>query len=169
MPGTKDIYYWDACIFLALLKNEKRPAGEMDGVREYANRFQKNQIIIVTSVLSLTEVLPSKIPTGVDNIFDDLMKRRNMKLIAIDRRIAMLARNIRDYYIQRKSQYNGKVLSTPDALHLSSAILYQVKEYHTFDEINSYKSLGLIPLSGNVAGHSLLIKKPQAQQVGLDL
>jgi hypothetical protein len=34
MAGGDPVYYWDTCLFLAWLKDEERPSGEMDGVRE---------------------------------------------------------------------------------------------------------------------------------------
>jgi transposase-like protein len=53
-------------------------------------------------------------------------------------------------------------------IHLATGILYRVDEFHTFDEMGSSKSLGLIPLSGNVGGHRLKICKPEARNPQLD-
>jgi hypothetical protein len=80
-----------------------------------------------------------------------------------------LAHDIRDYYIIRAQEHGGKTLSTADAIHLATAILYRADEFHTFDERGSAKNLGLIPLSGNVGGHSLKICKPKATSSELDL
>lgn len=32
MAGDSPLYYWDTCLFLAWIKDEERPTGEMDGV-----------------------------------------------------------------------------------------------------------------------------------------
>jgi hypothetical protein len=77
--------------------------------------------------------------------------------------------DIRDHYTVRAAEFGGKTLSVPDAIHLATAVLYRVDEFHTFDMEGRSKSLGLIPLSGNVAGHRLIICKPQAKNPGLDL
>lgn len=167
MAGTDPIYYWDTCLFLAWIKDEERPSGEMDGAREVIDRFKRREVKMVTSVLTSVEALQSKLPVGMDTLFTGLMKR--VTRIGIDSKIAALAHDIRDHYMKRAGEFDGKTLSTPDAIHLATAILYRVNEFHTFDEKGSRKSLGLIPLSGNVGGHKLTICKPQAKNPGLDL
>ena len=122
---------------------------------------------IVTSVLTQVEVLQSRLPVGVGHLFLDLMKR--LTRIGTDTKVASLAHDIRDYYMMRATEHGGKTLSTPDAIHLATAILYRVDEFHTFDDDGDAKSLGLMPLSGNVGGHRLIICKPQARNPRLDL
>ncbi|HWL06340.1 MAG TPA: PIN domain-containing protein [Xanthobacteraceae bacterium] len=167
MAGTDPIYYWDTCLFLAWIKDEERPSGEMDGAREVIDRLKRREVKMVTSVLTSVEALQSKLPVGMDTLFTGLMKR--VTRIGIDSKIATLAHDIRDHYMKRADEFDGKTLSTPDAIHLATAILYRVSEFHTFDEKGSRKSLGLIPLSGNVGGNKLTICKPQARNPGLDL
>lgn len=92
-----------------------------------------------------------------------------MQTINPDPRISNLASEIRDYY-ERQKQIDGKPgLSVPDAIHLATAIQYEVNEFHTFDEKDSPRSRALLPLNGNVAGHNLVICKPHATQLWLDL
>jgi predicted nucleic acid-binding protein len=165
--GRPQTYYWDTCLFLAWIKDEQRPSGEMDGVREVIERSKRREARIITSVLTAVEVLHSRLPVGMDRLFDGLMKRINR--IGIDAKVASLAHDIRDHYMARAAEFGGKTLSTPDAIHLATAILYRADEFHTFDNDGSAKSLGLIPLSGNVGGHRLTICKPQARNPGLDL
>jgi predicted nucleic acid-binding protein len=168
MAGAEKKYYWDTCIFLAWIKDEQRPSGEMDGVREVVARAKRREVIIMTSVLTLTEALQSKLPVGMDRLFFDLLKRTQR--VGVDIKVAQLAHDIRDYYMVRKDQFDGKVLQTPDAIHLATAILYRADEFHTFDDgKKDSKSLGLISLSGNVGGNKLVICKPQAKNPGLDL
>jgi predicted nucleic acid-binding protein len=166
MAGADPVYYWDTCLFLAWIKDEQRQAGEMDGVREIIERSKRREVKIVTSVLTSVEVLQSRLPAGVPNLFSGLMKR--LTRLGMDTKVASLAHDIRDYYAIRSAE-GGKTLSTPDAIHLATAILYRVTEFHTFDGEGNSKSLGLLPLSGDVAGHRLIICKPQAKNPGLDL
>ena len=60
-----------------------------------------------------------------------------------------MAHDIRDYYQRIKDQNDGKLLQTPDAIHLATAIMYRATEFHTFDDGKSgSKNLGLLGLSG---------------------
>lgn len=169
MAGGDPIYYWDTCIFLAWIKDEQRKSGEMDGVREMIDRVKRRQAKIITSTLTSVEVLQSKLPAGLERVFNDFMKR--IPRISMDSKIAGVAHDIRDYYQQNKNQNGGKLLTSPDAIHLATAILYRVTEFHTFDDgkSGSSKNLGLLGLSGDVGGHRLTICKPQAKNPGLDL
>jgi predicted nucleic acid-binding protein len=167
MPGINPLYYWDTCLFLAWIQDEQRPSGEMDGVREVIDRCKRREATILTSVLTSTEVLESKLPAGMDRLFNGLMKRIQHK--GLDSKIAILAHDLRDYYAKNTAEFDGKTLSVPDAIHLATAIFYRADEFHTFDGSNGRKSLGLLPLSGNVAGHGLTICKPIAKTPQLDL
>ena len=60
-------------------------------------------------------------------------------------------------------------MSTPDAIHRATAILYRVTEFHTFDHDGNAKLLGSLPLSGNVGGYRLTICKPVARFPEFDL
>lgn len=167
MPGDNPLYYWDTCLFLAWLKDEERKTGEMDGVRELVERCRRREVRIMTSVLTSVEVLASKIPVGFYNLFTGLLKRINR--VSKDIKVAAIAHDLRDCYSARQEEFGNKTLSAPDAIHLATAILYRVDEFHTFDEHGTGKSLGLIPLSGNVAGNRLTICKPVALRPQLDL
>ena len=163
MPGSSPVYYWDACLFLAWIKDEERPIGEMDGVREVIELSKKRDALIMTSVLTSVEVLSARIPAGMDTLFQQLMRR--VHRVGIDVKIVALAHDIRNHY----TKIGGKTVSTPDAIHLATAIMYRATEFHTFDSDGSRQSLGLLPLSGNVAGNRLTICKPQAKRPQLDL
>lgn len=168
MAGNNPIYYWDTCIFLAWLKNEvTRKQGEMDGVREVISKLNKRQVTIMTSVLTITEISSAKLPAGTQGMLEQVMQRPNMSRVSVDLKIASLARDLRNHYIT-KNGAAGLTLTVPDSLHLATAILYKVTEFHTFDEHDKpkHKALGLIPLNGDVAGHALKIGKPFAQQAG---
>ena len=70
------------------------------------------------------------------------------------------AHEIRDYY---KSK--GRVMETPDSIHLASAILYEAEVFYTFDGEGKKKRptrAKLLSLSGDVAGHDLTIRRPYA-------
>jgi len=166
MAGAEPVYYWDTCLFLAWIKDEQRKSGEMDGVRELIARQKRREVKIVTSVLTSVEVLSGKIPAGMDTLFNGLMKR--IHRLGMDTKVAAVAHDLRNYYSTRPNEFDGKTLSTPDAIHLATAVIYRVTEFHTFDSGNS-RSLGLLPLSGDVGGNRLTICKPEAKSPQLDL
>lgn len=132
------------------------------------DRAQRREVKIVTTVLTYVEVLSGKIPAGMDTLFAGMMKRVNR--VGVDTKVASVAHDLRNYYSSRPKEFDGKTLSTPDAIHLASGIIYRVTEFHTFDAgRSSSKSLGLIQLSGDVAGNRLTICKPEARRPELDL
>ncbi len=167
MAGAENIYYWDTCLFLAWIKDEQRKTGEMDGVREIIERAKRREVKIVTSVLTKVEVLSGRIPVGMESLFSGLMKRINP--LSMDVKIAQVAHDLRNYYSINREKFGGKILSTPDAIHLATAIIYRVAEFHTFDNDGDARHLGLLPLSGDVGGNRLIICKPQARNPQLDL
>ena len=163
MAGNNHIYYWDTCIFIAWFKNEStRKPGELDAIKIFIERFKRREISLITSVLTLVEITVAKIPAGVDTQLEELMQRSNFTQLSTDIRIAKLARDIRNYYLTKTDQFGGKTVTVPDSLHIASAILYRANEFHTFDEHDNtrYNALGLLPLSGDIAGHNLVICKP---------
>ena len=56
-----------------------------------------------------------------------------MTRIGMDSKVASLAHDLRDHY----GASGAKTLSVPDAIHLATAILYRVDEFHSFDEEGS--------------------------------
>lgn len=169
MPGARPVIYWDTCIILAWIQNEKRPAGDMAGIRYFATKIDNNEIVMISSALYRTEILDSKIDDDAKAKLELLFKKRNVKSISVDTRISDLSSEIRDFYqIQRDIDLKPG-LATPDAIHLATAIHYNADEFHTFDEDDSNSTRGLLPLSGNVAGHPLVITKPIALQAEFDL
>ena len=156
MPGADPLYYWDTCLFLAWLKDEERNSGEMDGVREIIERQRKRACRIMTSVITTVEVLQATIPTGIDTLFSGLMRR--ISRVGVDTKVAQMAHDIRN-----DCKVSGiKMIETPDALHMATAILHRADQFHTFDE-------ALLALPGKIAGNRLVICKPEARNPGLDL
>ena len=164
MRTGKRVLYWDACVFIAWLQDEKRTPGEMEGVADVVREVDRGAAYLMSSVMTRTEVLECRLTDEAKHLFDRALQRRNVQLIAQDIRVADLSHEIRNYY-----QARGTKLSSPDAIHLATAILYQADEFHTFDGSGpTAKKSKLIPLSGLVAGqYSLTIKVPSSQQPSL--
>ncbi len=165
MPNDKSVYYWDSSVLLAWIKDEKRPPGEIGGVCEIAEKIHGNEAILITSVVTQTEWLQCTLPQTAQDALDRFFKRRNVRLINVDSRIAKLAQEIRNHYQQEKRRQIDPhpTVSQADAVHLATVILYEATEFHTFDD-GGKDGRSLLDLDGNVAGHSLKICKPIARQ-----
>lgn len=154
MP-PKPRYYWDACIFIAWITDEKVPPrqpGEMEGLAEIVDEIDRGQSTLVTSAITLTEVLESTLTAEQRHQFELAMKRPTTVVMNVDMRVGQLSSDIRDYYRQR-----GLSVKTPDAIHLASAILARVDALHTFDP-------DLLRFDGNVAGRAIAVRKPMGTQ-----
>ena len=135
----------------------------MDGVRELTHRIERNQISICTSAITFTEVTANKLvaAAGTIDMFNSLMQRQSTSRIAVDTRVAKLARDLRDHYSVRTDiTPNSKMLSVPDAIHLATALLYKAKKFFTFDRRHKNGSLGLLPLNGDRGVPGLVIENP---------
>ena len=85
MSGRNSIY-WDTCIFLAWIKNEERVnPDDMQGVYELATKFDMGQVDIVTSVITITEILQTTISEEQYNNFKRLYSKRNFLLVDVTR------------------------------------------------------------------------------------
>ena len=165
MAGIKPLYYWDSCVFIAWLTEDPTYEEYLPGMEEYTSQIDRNEITLVTSTIVRSEVLPDKMPGNTMDRFEQFLKRRNVTEAALDPRVSKLSASIRSYYAREKQAGNvTKIPSTPDAIHLATAVLYEVKEMHTFDDGGTGGGLGLLGLSGNVAGYTLKICRPEPEQ-----
>lgn len=154
MPA-KPRYYWDTCIFISWIKDEKAPTrqvGEMEGLAEIVDQIDRGQATLVTSAITLTEVLDSSLTPEQQRQFELAMKRPSTVVMNVDARVGQLASQIRDHYRQR-----GMSVKTPDAIHAASAVFARVDALHTFDP-------DLLRFNGNVGGYHLAICKPVGSQ-----
>jgi predicted nucleic acid-binding protein len=167
MPPRR-VIYWDSCIFIAWIKNEIRPPGEMDAIAECVDLVEAGKTRLVTSVISRTEVFEANLSQEVKDRYTRLLNRRNVQLLANDLRISDLARELREYYQLQNTLDGLPGLTSPDAIHLATAIHYRVDALYTFDN-GGQGGRSLLSLSGNVAGHNLIICKPELTQFRLPI
>lgn len=156
MKSGKPVIYWDTCVFIAWLKDEKDkwPPAIWQGIQDVADLVQIGQIILVTSTLTRTEVFLGTLTLEQKQKFAGILRRKNVQEVAPHMRIADRASAIREKH----------KIKTPDAIHLATAILYGVDEMHTMDGWHEDgKRDGLLALSGNVAEYKLWITEPYAR------
>src|SRR5437588_4470566 len=153
MKSGKPVIYWDTCVFVAWLKNEKDkwPPAIWQGIQDVADLVQIGQAILVVSTLVRTEVFLGTLTPEQKQKFQAILRRKNLQEVAPHMRIADRASTIREKH----------KIKTPDAIHLATAILYDVDEMHTMDGWHEDgKRDGLLALSGNVAEYKLWITEP---------
>lgn len=156
MRSGKPVYYWDSCLFIAWMTNEKREDGDMEGLAEVVAMVDAQECFVVTSVTTRREVLDSTMSPESGDKFRSLVGHPSFTFANVSFPISDLASQIRDFYKGIKPQ--SIRVKLPDATHLATAIAYEVDEFHTFDADD------LIRFNGNVAGYKLKICKPSAVQ-----
>ncbi len=123
MTPTK--IYWDSVVFIDLI--EETP-GRIYKLKPVIERAMKQEVVIVTSALTMVEVVKL---TNL-NLLDEDAERRVTEFFEnayinvrnVDRFVAEAARPI-----VRK---HG--IKPPDAIHVATAILSKVDVLHTFDQ-----------------------------------
>ena len=172
----KDAIYWDTCIWIAWFCEESRKPGDMEGVLEDVEQFERGEVLLATSPIILPEMLnlAGKASAAQLERFWRFFDRSDVIKVAADITVCRIAQELRDYYYEQKKHDGLPTLDIGDAIHLASAIQYQCLAFHTFDEKDkrtpSKAQRGLIGLSGQVGGkYALTVRKPRATQPQLRL
>lgn len=131
--------YWDAATFVAWLADE---AGRVDKCRPVIKAAEAGQLTIVTSSLSLVEVikLKSHAPFTPDkgNMIQQFFMHEYIVVRQLDRHLAEVARSlIWDHGFDPK-----------DAVHVATALATRVDQLDTFDDdlCTKSKAIGNPPL-----------------------
>jgi predicted nucleic acid-binding protein len=144
---------------LAWIKAEQRAPGELEGIDEMIRSIEAGDSILMTSAITRIEVLESTLTTAQQQAFVIAISRRPVQTVACSMRVADKAHELRDFY-----QAKGDKLTTPDAIHLATAIIFGADVFYTFDgaggQSKPKRNLKLLPLNGSVANHPLRIERP---------
>jgi len=141
-----DIRYWDSDCFLGWLNDEP---DKIDECRAVLDEAEAGRILIVTSALTLTEVIKLKgeAPLGRDKETKiiDFFKNQYISVRNVDRYVAEDARGLIWTY---------PALWPKDSIHVATAIRLHIPFLNTFDE-------DLIKLSGQLGDPPLRIERPK--------
>lgn len=137
--------YWDSNCFLSHFQAADGQVEKCDGVIE---RAERGEVLIVTSALTLAEVLwmrgGPKLAKDKAELIQKFFRRSYIRVYNVTRKIAEAAQTlVWDNSIKPK-----------DAIHVSTAIHLKVYALETFDK-------ALIRKSGIVGNPLLLIREPQ--------
>lgn len=131
MSSPKRIY-WDACVWIALIKQETVTLKNGTVEKRYARcreiiaMAEKGAIEIVTSAFTIAEVCKSSEvkESGVDNL-PTFFDKSYILLVPVDKTVGVKAQGM------QTSGIAG--LKPPDAIHLASAHRAKVDEMHSYD------------------------------------
>lgn len=143
---SRELRYWDSAAFLAYFQEEARRVDRCAAVLEEA---EKGTILVVTSALTLAEVLalrgqPRLPPTPeLKRKVIDFFKNEYISVQNVTRQVAEMARDlVWDHAVAPK-----------DAVHVASALVIETPILETFDQ-------PLIGKSGTLGGAPLIIREP---------
>jgi predicted nucleic acid-binding protein len=148
-------YYWDSSCYLAWLKPEP---DRVDGCREVIRAGERGEVQIVSSTISLTEVIklnkgPIAIPKEAEEKISSFFKQEYIVIVQLTRFIAEQARALIWTY---------PALRPKDAIHAATAIYGKIETLHTFD-------VDFLPLDSVIGDPKLRIKQPSMPQGDLPL
>jgi predicted nucleic acid-binding protein len=151
---TTELIYWDSCAFLGWLQEE---TDKVDLCRGTLERAKAGEVGIVTSALTLTEVLWTK---GAPKLERDkaltlrrFFRHSYIRVYNVTHTVAEVAQDV---------VWSHKI-KPKDAIHVATAIELKVPYLETFD-------IGLLKKSGLVGTPPLQIRHPIAPLQGsLDL
>lgn len=133
---------WDSSVMICLI-SDKDDVGRVDKIDKIMKRLDDSEYQLVVSTLIYPEVLESAMPVGAIDQFEGVMQNKNLIVaIAADERVARKAQTIRNLARPK--------LTTPDAIHIATAIVIGAEVFHTFDK-------KLVRLSGKSEVENLLI------------
>lgn len=145
--------YIDSCVFLAWLKDE----AHANDVGALFHNAQKNELKILTSALTIAEVLniqgkdKTKIPRDKRDAVRKLFRHRWINIVPLTRKIAEMAQDlVWEYKIAPK-----------DSIHVATAENLKADKLYTYDEDLIKQS----PSTGN-SGEIKILKPPTAKERG---
>ena len=123
--------YWDACAWIAYIQKEMPGPGKSfteqryEMCRETLKRAELGEYEIATSAFTLAEVCKRPLdPTSPGSNLSAFFDQPYIVVIPVDKQVGRHAQSL---------QLTLAGLKPPDAIHLASAIIWNVPIFHTFD------------------------------------
>jgi predicted nucleic acid-binding protein len=154
VPGRQrnavETVYWDACIFLSLFDGGRgRSTEEVQNLNFWVDVVNEGEATVLTSVLTLTEVLDIQIEGGLTaEQYADcerlIHNSDKVHLYDVSYGIIRRTKELREHAVNNALRPK---LTVPDAIHLATASLARgCTAFHTFD--GAGEKPGLIHLNG---------------------
>lgn len=121
--------YWDSCAWMGLVNAE---ADKLPGLRAVYGHARRNLVELWTSTIAIVEVsklaseksLKRPIPPDSLAVIDAILFQPFIKPVNVDQIVAKRA---------RKLTREVDRLKGPDAVHIASAMVWNVPVFHTYD------------------------------------
>jgi predicted nucleic acid-binding protein len=158
-PHSPKIYYWDSSVFCAFFSQEPN---RTENVAQILEEAESGEVIIVTSFMTLTEVikLDGAKPTRVEDqkLITQFFKKDYFEWVNFDRGIAEAARELMWAHDGVKSK---------DAVHIASAVEVTAMGVK-LDALHAYDG-AFAKLSGKIAGLKCQMGEPMPSQMTMAL
>lgn len=123
---ARELIYWDSAAFLGLL-NKAEDSDKCSKCEDVWISAQKGKIMIVTSTLTVAEVIYMKGARKLDPkkrpLVNNFFRQNHLSIKPLTRRISELARDV----------VWDTIVKPKDAVHVATAAFYKVGTLHTFD------------------------------------
>jgi hypothetical protein len=138
-------------MFYEVLGNEPVAPTKRSAVQEILAENEAGSNLIVTSVITHLEVLPDKLgEKGADDEADyvALFDASKFAEIELSTNIILRAREIRNHYYRPADTpgIGSRMMDVGDALHLATATIFRVPEFHTRDNKSRKGNVPLLTL-----------------------
>ncbi len=158
-------YYWDACVFLSFIEGHATRAPTIEALLD---ECENKQVEIWSSHLSIVEVAFAKsekdsqaLDPAVEKEIDNLWHPQSpIKLVEVSELVCIGAR-----MLIRNEMLRQRAIRSSDAVHLATAKLVGVDEFHTYDsKLLGVGVLGTIKICEPFAVQPLLLPSHPAPQ-----
>ncbi len=129
MKDGKLVVYWDSVIYITILAGDKKDKALYEGSIYALTQMEKRNSFLVVSQLVNIEVTPTIRPPKIKEKFENVLKRSNVTLVSMGKRVSELASQIIDI-----CKDMDRVIKPPDSIHLATALIYNVDEFYTNDD-----------------------------------
>ena len=128
MGKRKPRYYWDSCVFIALLKDESSIHGErvMQRIEEMSRQAIAGEIQIVTSSLWRLEVLPENGRDGYEAMASHFEQGSFLAAAATDEVFSKV--------LEFRLRFGKRKLPLGDTIHLATAAVARCSTLFTLDK-----------------------------------
>ena len=152
--------YFDSCVFISHLQNgaDRQSEGEKNSLISVGAEIREGKIHVITSTITFTEVIRKNGRSAINDFYEYLRSAPETTVVEPSDRICIKAGEIRLSYEVEDNEGQEKKMGTPDAIHLATAITYEVDTFFTFEK-------RLRRLNEKIEG--LKIEKPSTPQMKL--
>jgi predicted nucleic acid-binding protein len=130
----------------------------MAGLAEVEKEIEAGRVILITSAISRSEIFVADLTEDQRQQYRRLFQRDNHVEYTPHTKILDRASRLRH---DSRTRPKGPVLTVPDSIHLATAMLLKVDEFHTWDgSARKQRGTPLLPLSGTALVEGLNICEP---------